>query len=287
MTQRWPFRLHATYDETITRALNVYEAVNREMPFDGLHWFFDHCETISDRNIERIKALGGGIAVQDRMAFQGEYFVERYGTNRQPRTPPDPPDAGDGHPGGRGHGCHAGVELQSVCVPLLAGHRQDRRGTPLYPEQNRLDRLEALRLYTVGSAWFSSEEGKKGAMVPGQLADLAVLSADYFAIPDEQIKRLESVLTIVAARSSTPQTLSPRWHRRRCPVSPTGPQSHTTAATRHNAPTYQEGTNAEMGACPRGTLRPRAPLGARSRRGVASGLCVFCHLNMTDTRRNL
>jgi len=74
---RWPFRLHATYNETIERALNVYEEVNREIPFDGLHWFFDHCETITDRNIERVKALGGGIAVQNRMAFQGEYFVER------------------------------------------------------------------------------------------------------------------------------------------------------------------------------------------------------------------
>src|SRR5207249_3833320 len=50
---RWPFRLHATYDETITRALNVYEKVNREIPFEGLHWFFDHCETISDRSMER------------------------------------------------------------------------------------------------------------------------------------------------------------------------------------------------------------------------------------------
>ena len=85
---RWPFRLHATYDETISRALKIYEEVNREVPFDGLHWFFDHCETISDRNIERIKALGGGIAVQDRMAFQGEYFVDRYGAKQAQRTPP-------------------------------------------------------------------------------------------------------------------------------------------------------------------------------------------------------
>jgi len=79
---RWPFRLHTTYEKTITRALNVYEEVNREVPFDGLHWFFDHCETISDRNIERVKALGGGYRVQDRMAFQGEYFVDRYGAKQ-------------------------------------------------------------------------------------------------------------------------------------------------------------------------------------------------------------
>jgi hypothetical protein len=71
-------------------------------------------------------------------------------------------------------------------------------GTPLYPEENRLDRMEALRRYTQGSAWFSGEEDKKGAIVPGQLADLAVLSADYFTVPEEEIKGIESVLTLVS-----------------------------------------------------------------------------------------
>ena len=85
---RWPFRLHATYDESITRFLDVFEAVNREVPFDGLRWFFDHAETITERNLERVKALGGGIAVQHRMAFQGEYFVDRYGAEAAGQTPP-------------------------------------------------------------------------------------------------------------------------------------------------------------------------------------------------------
>lgn len=95
-------------------------------------------------------------------------------------------------------------------------------GTALYPEDNRLDRLEALRLYTVGSSWFSTEEGKKGALAPGQLADLSVLSADYFSIPAEQIKRLEAVLTMVGGRvvfaagefeplSPPPLPVSPDW----------------------------------------------------------------------------
>ena len=60
--------------------------------------------------------------------------------------------------------------------------------------------MEALRLFTIGSSWFSSEEGKKGSIAPGQLADLAVLSSDYFSIPEEEIKRLESVLTVVGGR---------------------------------------------------------------------------------------
>jgi predicted amidohydrolase YtcJ len=85
---QWPWRLHATDDETISRALDVFERVNRDIPLAGLNWFFDHAETISDRSIDRIAALGGGIALQHRMAYQGEYFVERYGERAAEATPP-------------------------------------------------------------------------------------------------------------------------------------------------------------------------------------------------------
>jgi predicted amidohydrolase YtcJ len=194
---RWPFRLHATYDETISRALAVYEEVNRDVPFQGLHWFFDHCETISDKNLQRIEALGGGIAVQNRMAFQGEYFVDRYGKAQAQRTPPIRRMLEFGIPVG------AGTDATRVSSynPYLSLYwlvtGRTLGGLQLYPEANRMDRSEALRLYTVGSTWFSSEEDKKGALVPGQFADLAVLTGDYFSIPEEEIKGLESVLTIV------------------------------------------------------------------------------------------
>jgi len=197
---RWPFRIHTTYNETIERALNVYEEVNREIPFDGLHWFFDHCETISDRNIERVKALGGGIAVQNRMAFQGEYFVARYGSQQAKRTPPIRRMLEMGVPVG------AGTDATRVSSynPYLSLYwlitGKTVGGLRLYPEENRLDREEALKLYTMGSSWFSTEDGKKGALAPGQLADLAVLSGDYFSIPEEEIKHLESVLTIVGGK---------------------------------------------------------------------------------------
>ena len=85
---RWPWRMHATYDETISRALDVFERVSQDISLDGLHWFFDHAETISEQSIDRIAALGGGIAVQHRMAYQGEYFVERYGSGAAEATPP-------------------------------------------------------------------------------------------------------------------------------------------------------------------------------------------------------
>jgi predicted amidohydrolase YtcJ len=197
---RWPFRLHTTYNETIERALNMYEEVNREIPFDGLHWFFDHCETITDRNIERVKALGGGIAIQNRMAFQGEYFVDRYGAQQAKRTPPIRRMLELGVPVG------AGTDATRVSSynPFLSLYwlvtGKTIGGLSLYPAENRFDREEALKLYTVGSSWFSTEDGMKGALAPGQLADLAILSADYFSIPDEEIKQLESVLTIVGGK---------------------------------------------------------------------------------------
>ncbi|MFT3882425.1 MAG: amidohydrolase [Gemmatales bacterium] len=195
--KRWPFRLHATYDESISRFLNVFEAVNRDVPFNGLRWFFDHAETVTERNLERIKALGGGIAVQHRMAYQGEYFVNRYGAEAASKTPPIRKMLKTGLPVGAGTDAtrvasyNPWVSLYWMVTGKTVG------GMSLYPEANRLDRLEALRRYTQGSAWFSGEDSKKGAIVPGQFADVAVLTKDFFSVPEEEIKSIESVLTIV------------------------------------------------------------------------------------------
>jgi predicted amidohydrolase YtcJ len=199
--ERWPFRMHATYDETITRALDVFQAVDREVPLAGMHWFIDHAETISPRNIDRIRALGGGIAIQHRMAYQGERFIERYGKAKAEQSPPVKRMLAAGVPLGAGTDAtrvasyNPFVSLYWLITGKTVG------GTPLYTDANRLERMEALRLWTASSAWFSSEQGRKGALVAGQLADLAVLSADYFSIADEDIKRLESVLTLVGGKA--------------------------------------------------------------------------------------
>ena len=194
---RWPFRMHATYDETIGRALNAFEKVNAEAPLGGLHWFIDHAETISRRNIDRVRALGGGIAIQHRMAYQGEYFAERYGKSAAAAAPPIRAMLEAGVPVGAGTDATRVASYNPFIALYWLTTGKTVGGTTLYDGANRLSREEALRLFTVGSSWFSSEAGKKGAIVAGQLADLAVLSADYFTIPDDDIKRLESALTIV------------------------------------------------------------------------------------------
>ena len=197
---QWPFRLHATYDESISRFLAIFEKVHRDAPIDKLHWFFDHCETITDRNIERVKALGGGIAVQHRMAFQGEYFVDRYGAKAAERTPPLRRMLELGVPVGAGTDATRVASYNPFVSLYWMSTGRTLGGLSLYPEKARLTREEALRLYTQGSTWMSREQGTRGAIAPGQLADLAVLTADYFKIPDEEIKALESVLTIVGGK---------------------------------------------------------------------------------------
>ena len=194
---KWPFRLHATYDESITRFLSVFEKVNHEISFKRLNWFFDHCETISDRNLERVKALGGGIAIQHRMAYQGEYFMDRYGKKAAERTPPVRRMLELGIPVGAGTDAtrvasyNPWVSLYWLVTGKTVG------GVSMYPDKNRLSREEALRLYTQGSSWFSSESGTKGAIAPGQLADLVALTDDYFSVAEEEIKGIESVITVV------------------------------------------------------------------------------------------
>jgi len=199
-SNRWPFRLHATYDESITRFLNVFEKVNRAYPIGTLHWCLDHAETISDRNIDRVAALGGGIAVQHRMAYQGEYFAARYGRAAVAQTPPVARMLRAGVPVGAGTDATrvSSYNPWDSIYWLVTGRTVG--GFEMYPEENRLSRMEALRLYTVGSAWFSNENGKKGSIIPGQLADLAVLSDDFFSVPDERIKRISSVLTILGGK---------------------------------------------------------------------------------------
>ncbi|MFC5741310.1 amidohydrolase [Dyella tabacisoli] len=197
---RWPWRMHATYDETISRALDVFEKVNQEIPLQGLNWFFDHAETISEQSIDRIAALGGGIAVQHRMAYQGEYFVERYGAGAAEATPPVAKILE------KGVKVSAGTDATRVAsynpwvslAWLITGKTVG--GLSLYPRRNCLDRETALRMWTENVTWFSNEQGKKGRIAVGQLADLIVPSRDFFTCAEDEIADMTSELTIVGGK---------------------------------------------------------------------------------------
>jgi len=197
---RWPWRMHATYDETITRALDVFEKVDRDVPLAGLHWFFDHAETISERSMDRIAALGGGVAVQHRMAYQGEYFVERYGARAAEATPPVARMLS------KGLKVSAGTDATRVASYnpwvslswLITGKTVG--GLQITPQRNCLDREQALRMWTENVTWFSDEEGRKGRIEAGQFADLVVPDRDFFSCPESEIADISALLTVVGGR---------------------------------------------------------------------------------------
>lgn len=197
---RWPWRIHATYDQSISRFLDVFERVHRDYPIDRLRWFIDHAETVSEKNLERIQALGGGIAIQHRIAYQGEYFIRRYGSEAVQAKPPIHTMLKMGLPLGAGtDGTRVASYHPWTCLWWLVSGKSVG-GTLINRPENRLSREEALRLWTKGSAWFSGEDEHKGTLSPGRLADLAVLSEDYFAVEEDSIRGIESVLTIVGGK---------------------------------------------------------------------------------------
>jgi len=196
----WPFRQHTTFDATASRVLNVLEEVNREIPLKNLRWGLDHCETMSPKTLERVAALGGHINIQNRMSLDGEAFVQKYGA----------PAAADAPPIAR---------IRAMGIPLACGTDGNRAtsynpwigvhwlvtgktlgGVKAQGDANLLDRTEALRLYSAGGAWMSSEETKKGTLEAGKLADLALLNEDYFSVPVDEIRNLESLLTMVGGK---------------------------------------------------------------------------------------
>ena len=194
---KWPFRLHATYNETINRFLNVIEDVNKETPLNGLLWFFDHAETVSVENLQRIKNLGGGIAIQHRMAFQGEAFIKRYGLKAAENTPPVKDMLEMGIPIGMGSDAtrvssyNPWIGLYWLTTGKTIG------GTKYQSDRNILDRETALKLYTQGSAKLVRLDKDRGMLKEGYLADFAILSEDYFNVPDEKILDITSNLTVV------------------------------------------------------------------------------------------
>ena len=195
----WPFRIHATYGETIANMLDVIEEVNKETngKLASERWLFDHAETVKETELARIKALNGGIAIQARMAYAGEFFIERYGADKAKQAPPVKKmmemglPVGAGTDGTRVASYNPWPALYWLISGKTVGHFQ------LAEESNQLTREEALHLYTKGSAWVSKEENIKGTLENGMYADFTILSEDYFTIPVKQINDLKAVLTIV------------------------------------------------------------------------------------------
>ena len=195
-----PFRMHISYNENISPFLDAVESVNRKIPFDGLRWSIEHAETISPENIARVKKLGGGIALDTKMASHGDGFVKTYGVEKAWYTPRLRELVDSGIPLAMTTDAFRASTFNPWTGISWMTSGKSVSGSKILADDNRLTREEALALFTVGPAWFVQQENEMGRIAPGHLADFALLSKDYFTIPEDQIKTISSVLTVVDGR---------------------------------------------------------------------------------------
>ncbi|MPY55882.1 amidohydrolase [Streptomyces spongiae] len=196
----WPMHIHAVLDSTIDRILDAWETVHRETPLDALRFSLAHADTISRRNIRRLKALGAGVVVDDHQVFKGASSERGWGPGSMETVPP----LGDLLEADLPLGAGTDATRASSYSPwlslwwLVEGRSLD--GSVQRAPRHRLSREQALHLYTRGSTWFSFEEPDRGHLHPGARADFAVLSDDYFSVAAQVIPSITSELTVVGGR---------------------------------------------------------------------------------------
>jgi predicted amidohydrolase YtcJ len=196
----WPVHLHAIFDTTISAVLDVLEEVDRKHGLPGRRFSLAHAEAISRPNLERVRRLGMGLAIQNRLIYRCADSAALWGEEAAANAPP----LGDVLEMGIPLGAGTDATVVTPHDPWLAiwwlvtGESFD--GAPPRAARHRLSTEQALVAYTRGSAWFSFEEGQRGHLEPGALADVAVLSADPFEVDPADLPSIYSELTLVGGK---------------------------------------------------------------------------------------
>ena len=193
-------QLNASQDHTARQLLDVLEAVHLATPFAPQQIVFAHLEDAASETISRIKSLGAGIAVQDRLALTGERYVELLGLAKAGNAPPLRAMIAAGVPLGAGTDGFLAANYSPMLSLWWLVTGKTVAGSAIRDKSQNVTRAEALRMYTIGSASLTGDERRKGSIEVDKFADLAVLNADYMTVPEDQIRSLESLLTMVGGR---------------------------------------------------------------------------------------
>lgn len=196
----WTFRLHAAYEQTISRTLDVLEDITGGTPISQ-PWSIEHAETITRESARRIRALGGGIGVHSRFMFQSEVFAQTYqGTADMDNVINMRMLLDEGIPVSFGTDSMRIASYNPWWTPQLFVDGRGLSGQQFLDPATTIEREEALRLSTAAGAWFSGESATKGIIAPGQYADLCILENDYFSVPASEINQMRAMLTMVDGR---------------------------------------------------------------------------------------
>jgi predicted amidohydrolase YtcJ len=180
----WLLQQHSITNAENDFHLTAIRSIAREYPIDRLRWSLLHLQSIDSARLQALKDLGAGASAQTWTYLS----------------------ASGGPPFRRivDSGISAGVGTDSTNVSALDPwlslfYMTTGRNLAgmLTNDGQQISRVEALRLYTEGAAWFSFDDHHVGSFSPGKYADLAVLSHDYLTVPEQTIRKIESVLTIV------------------------------------------------------------------------------------------
>ncbi len=191
---------HWNNNRSVHHLLDVLERVNRETPIAHLRWSIAHLNDASLESLTRMKALEVGWLMQNAFYFRGEAFLGQRGADAIRLSPPIGTALRMGIPVGGGTDAHRVMSYNPFVSLQWMLDGKTVAGMPTRDAEETPSRLEALRLYTQGSAWFSFDETRRGALEVGKLADLAVLTKDYLTVPTEEIGSIRSVLTMVGGR---------------------------------------------------------------------------------------
>ncbi len=198
----WQFQVHAVGDATIDHLIGLYEKVAEEYPIADLRWTAMHIMLARPEALDRIKRLGIRVTVQDQSVRLANNMLRYWGDQRAAWCTPVGDVVQRGIPTGAGTDAPVAHWNPFVALWWMVTRKVEIRGKiagPLGPEQ-AISRQEALRLYTMGSADVDFMEDRAGSLQPGKLADLAVLSDDYLTVPEDRIRDLRSILTMVDGR---------------------------------------------------------------------------------------
>jgi predicted amidohydrolase YtcJ len=192
--------MHWGNDASVGQLLSIFERVNKEVPIGGLRWSIAHLNDASVPSLTRMKALGIGWTVQDAMYFGGEAYVQQAGAEAARRVPPVETGKKIGVVIGGGTDAHRVASYNPFTSLQWFLDGKTVGGTAIRGSEETPDRAGALRFYTLGSAWFSFDDKKRGSLEVGKLADLAVLSKDYMTLPVGDVHTIESLLTMVGGK---------------------------------------------------------------------------------------
>jgi hypothetical protein len=197
----WPMNIHAVLDESIDAILGCWEVVDEQYPLSGLRFSLSHGDRMSVRNLRRLKTLGAGLVLDDHQVFKAGFSEAAWGEGSMADAPRIEEMLAAGLPVAAGTDATRASSHNPWLALwwLIAGKSAD--GVQRRDVRHRMSRERALECYTAGSAWLSFEETTRGTLAPGAYADFAVLSEDYFTVPEELIPRLRSELTVVGGEA--------------------------------------------------------------------------------------